>query len=1154
MAKTANAKQTKAASKVTAVNNADAKRTEAATKAAKAAATAKMIVIRKVSGVSKVNYDPKLLPYERACLRLVAPHEILEADRQTDRKDDTDGRAGRRRAPPRAVQSNKQHVYILGQDRFVEDKSKLKVFGKVMDRNRYRQLYNSTKSFLESRFTAASLKTVFQARNEILEGKYGVFSEGYIQFQKHLLNPALKVFQDANDVRKKLLVVTHHYTSEDLDHRDFTKKFMVEIMTGWVIFCIEWIGQGPKAVVYSRTRGFIDFFGDHIMFHYRPDNNEFIHYGKKIHLKYLDWKQLLDKRMYPGVAITKTLQREVPNFDGALTVEKLAKYFDFRYQIGCAYLRLLFLGSDVMESYFVQKNLELELTLVTTYEFEDRSGFVPTFVDKYLDPALHNVLRRYFLLSEANYGQRDHNGIWVRTPRKSRSAISAAVRKLADHGLIGRHATVSLSTRHDDGNIPSFPTSSPNGHRSQASIQTVYIDNRKNAHAEVSARLKVRVQSLRQSLATAENLVPKTNGAFEISNVPANPTDFSFHESYMNVCMAAYVLTELFVKINVPAGCKEEALEFPGKLYNIHIQTFSIGNAISALGICRTFSNDARIQEEWKSDKELAGININLDIKALEDYLAWQRSQPTSSVDDDGSHRSSSPARIWEDAESVQELLVENVDIDAVDRPLSPSCIESRFSATRRDKQFTSVRKMRQGNGPLTLVEFKKTQTCTRVTGLNIQRFPGLGKKGIEINTPDGDDDNRGFGSLYDDLIGVQPKLRALISGFKYWQEHAGDEDMKIMARQAINQIAKEIHRSKLLDKDVQIEDEDVHETIWGQINAIPLPETLEQKALAGCLLSMDNFRLISGLGKGSFGHAFVACMVDEMGDPDLSLIVCIRFEVLTTAMLDTFRAPITDVCAKRHDGIAEVFAYFPVQASYAGKLHSPDTFMILATAQKCGDHTLDRDVCEIHEELSRCNEDDPNKPSLLLWIIGLGLHLSETVAFMHQGKPKVSHRDIKPQNIICCDGDVKPIVERDPRKCQLIDWGLATVLESRPLSDFTCGAGTDACLPPTVGFRCHNHDVWSVNQTMLYVLLTYVPKYNPMGGSHCKETLLEALKKRWGADKTIAPILEKIAVVLCNTGQVAKDGFSCAMPAADALNEWQSLVEWLKTEGIWMA
>jgi serine/threonine protein kinase len=158
-------------------------------------------------------------------------------------------------------------------------------------------------------------------------------------------------------------------------------------------------------------------------------------------------------------------------------------------------------------------------------------------------------------------------------------------------------------------------------------------------------------------------------------------------------------------------------------------------------------------------------------------------------------------------------------------------------------------------------------------------------------------------------------------------------------------------------------------------------------------------------------------------------------------------------------------------------------------------------------------------------------LRLASTMSFLHaQG---IIHRDIKPDNIMCC---------KDHTDIKLVDFGLATLPGSMDPNHFRSIVGTPMFMAPEIGNRSsaggyysHAVDVWSAGITLYYMLSGQFPTM--IDKSQMQHSALA--ESEWthisaGAKNLLRQMVCDSPTRRINTGEILRDSWINSLASED--------------------
>ncbi|KAL3920816.1 MAG: hypothetical protein SGILL_003068, partial [Bacillariaceae sp.] len=394
------------------------------------------------------------------------------------------------------------------------------------------------------------------------------------------------------------------------------------------------------------------------------------------------------------------------------------------------------------------------------------------------------------------------------------------------------------------------------------------------------------------------------------------------------------------------------------------------------------------------------------------------------------------------------------------------------------------------------------------------------------LSKPDAPND--GFGNVERGSISIQPTSYAFISSVKYFIEN-GNPVVRQNYEQGLIQVKINLTRKFAYGgkQNVEITEQTIPKQVHEFVDSIPMPSTPQQKALAGCFLTMNDIELEKVLGEGGEGLVMLGIV---RGHPQLAFAA--KFQVLNAKSLARLQDPLVDGCSVKHPAIAEVLAYFPVEE------FSKENELMVAILSELGDHMLADDVEKVHHERATAQEKNDTRKlnALLKFVLKAFQHIFSGVAALNENN--IIHRDIKLSNIISCDGSkLNSIVELNVLSIKIIDLGMSKFVPEEA-SDLSKRCGTVDFMPPTPGNRCFNHDVWSLMMTLYHALMGGWLAAKDQEAGLKKELVLTALTKTWtGASEEIldgfANLISKMAVVKDNAVE---------MDAQTAFNEIKAM------------
>ncbi|KAL3942962.1 MAG: hypothetical protein SGARI_000097, partial [Bacillariaceae sp.] len=970
---------------------------------------------------------------------------------------------------------------------------------------RYAHMKSVMKTVLETHHTDESLKKIFLAREEIVEGKYGAFSRVYKGFESLIRANVSLDTKQRNKPRKdyvRLAVTMHHYkdTKTELGHEKFTKAWMIEILSNWFIACYELFSQAPQIsgpgeedVVYHRTREFIRFYNDHVLPFYSAHKEKSTEYGdfrlarygatgEKLGIKINGHPIKVVPREGTNTINDVTVNGEVISLGGNPKMKDYSKPWEFGYAVGMGILTSFF-GSDMMETFFVQNTLKLEMTLLTKYKTNTGDG-IPIYPAKYLDPVLHFMLELYWAVDNYKFGSYGDGTKWTEVQSKPpKPALAALVNELLKHKLVGPESQITKPPEI----FPSGATVAANDGETLVSIPSC-------PELLVKSFASKRFVSNRQRLLLSQRMPTIMEGKPDgtvLSYVDKDAQDDD--DPYMNVSILAELYETEFHTEQLPEEIQKEFNALVAKAYTTMRKNPSPENAGKLIKRCRKYlERDSETQEDLQI--------LDADIGRLERWIAsivHPIDAPPESID-------APPKPIDFPPESIdappdndrEENLEDKTEYEQLHTPVS---LGSRFASVRRESRRwrDALSKSQDGqqlpiSRSVTATKIEEDEEEAVVVQFSIRDLQST------------DAPNEGFGQITDDLVDGEPTLRALVSGYKYFIKELEGSSLQEFLVAGLDEVAKhlvrqqrradgmsyqEAYRSKISPKSPEFLKQK------SLIDEVPLPKTAKQMALAGCLLSMENFLLCKGAGKGALAHVFESIPLDASGRPDTSLKLALRTEIVRLLQFPNIFPTLIDGSLD-HPGIAKPLGHFPITAhidktNLKANLKSTKTFAVFASLYELGTHTMWDAGFDLQDELRSAKlslkqelesaKNDSSKQELksahlrnvvekLHWVWKTGEHMFDTVDFMNREKGKL-HRDLKPNNIISVDRADIPVTMRAPEKHKAIDFGMAKA-KPKHFGFLSYQKGTEEFMPLTRGNRCLNHDVWSMMVCMFWLLL----------------------------------------------------------------------------------
>ncbi|KAL3901909.1 MAG: hypothetical protein SGARI_005996, partial [Bacillariaceae sp.] len=280
-------------------------------------------------------------------------------------------------------------------------------------------------------------------------------------------------------------------------------------------------------------------------------------------------------------------------------------------------------------------------------------------------------------------------------------------------------------------------------------------------------------------------------------------------DPYMNVSILAELYETEFNTEQLPEEIQKEFNGLVAKAYTTMRENPSPENAGKLINRCHKF-----LDRESEAQEDLQVLDA--DIRRLERWIA-SLVYPVESID----AAPTGPDVDSEDEKEEDEILYEPVE--------KPDSLSDRFESVRRGSQRLHA-------------AMKDNKNTWRVSGSATILAP---KKVFDITKSD-------LQRPADDAVNA--------GGYKHFINRLEEgTQMRTFLEAGLNSIAEDLVK-KQRRANGNFDDEVSHESeeFLAQmelINAVPLPSTVKQMALAGCLLSMDNFLLCKGKGKGAFAH-----------------------------------------------------------------------------------------------------------------------------------------------------------------------------------------------------------------------------------------------------------------------------------------------------------
>jgi hypothetical protein len=231
-------------------------------------------------------------------------------------------------------------------------------------------------------------------------------------------------------------------------------------------------------------------------------------------------------------------------------------------------------------------------------------------------------------------------------------------------------------------------------------------------------------------------------------------------------------------------------------------------------------------------------------------------------------------------------------------------------------------------------------------------------------------------------------------------------------------------------------------------IESAPFPMPNEEFLLCGLVDFTKKLKTTNVLGNGGFGYVVDSLVVGGNDEEDPTIRVAAKFESFGPTQFKAFKRAILKQCAVKTEGVARVFAYYPVKVLTKEddqEIKTPKLLMCLL--MELGDCTLDDEILKTYDALDETYEEHQAgnltslqlKRQLLGFLVTLLGHWGSLADIVLELNSKgVLHRDIKCVNIIF-----------DVTVPKLIDFGLARAMPGPGGQTLTYQRGTEGYWPP---------------------------------------------------------------------------------------------------------
>lgn len=204
--------------------------------------------------------------------------------------------------------------------------------------------------------------------------------------------------------------------------------------------------------------------------------------------------------------------------------------------------------------------------------------------------------------------------------------------------------------------------------------------------------------------------------------------------------------------------------------------------------------------------------------------------------------------------------------------------------------------------------------------------------------------------------------------------------------------------------------------------------------------LIVEQYRIIDFLGEGLGGETYKA--LDVKNDNYVALKVLSLKQTSNWKILELFEREASVLAQLKHPGIPNYLNYFQIDSTQEKRWYLVQEFIFgqsLSTLVDDGWRTTEAEA------------------------INIATQILEILVYLHNLKPPVIHRDIKPQNII----------RQSNGKIYLVDFGAVTDIYRQTLIGSSTVVGTYGYMPPEQfrGQAVPSTDLYSLGATILYLL-----------------------------------------------------------------------------------